>query len=580
MDQAGATKDATTQDIANLAPGTDLSYTAGTRQLSSSTGQDVTLPLAGTDPGLLAGVSFTGPNGWSASGSISSGSITLSLGLPAGYGLISTADQSKLTGIANGATANATDAQLRDRSTHTGTQAASTITGLATVATSGAYADLSGRPTLGTSAALDAAAAGDATSGQVVKGSDSRLSDARTPTAHTQAASTISDSTAAGRALLTAADAAAQRTSLGLGTAATANTGTSAGNVVALDNAGKLPAVDGSQLTNLPAGSGTVSSVALSAPTGFSVSGSPVTTTGTLSLTFAAGYSLPTTSSQGNWDTAYTDRLKWDGGATGLNASTARTSLGLGTAATTDASAYATAAQGSKADTAVQPGSLATVATSGSYADLSSKPTIPSLSDATPQSPGTAAAGTASSAARGDHVHPLPTTTAIGAAASGAIGSSGLTMATARLLGRSTASTGAVEEMTLPPGFDLSAGAMRAPAEIGLACSDETTALTAGNGKVTFKMPYAMTLTAVRASVTTAPTGSTLVVDINEGGVSILSTKLSIDATEKTSTTAATAAVISDASLADDAEITIDIDQIGSTVAGAGLKVWLIGRRA
>ena len=118
------------------------------------------------------------------------------------------------------------------------------------------------------------------------------------------------------------------------------------------------------------------------------------------------------------------------------------------------------------------------------------------------------------------------------------------------------------------------------PDQIQLACSDETTALTAGTAKVTFRMPYAMTLTAVRASVTTAPTGSTLIVDINEGGTSVLSTKLSIDATEKTSTTAATAAVISDSALADDAEITIDIDQIGSTVAGAGLKVTLIGTRA
>ena len=53
-----------------------------------------------------------------------------------------------------------------------------------------------------------------------------------------------------------------------------------------------------------------------------------------------------------NWDNAYTDRLKWDGGATGLTASTGRTSLGLGTVATTAASDYATAAQGTKADTA------------------------------------------------------------------------------------------------------------------------------------------------------------------------------------------------------------------------------------
>jgi hypothetical protein len=118
------------------------------------------------------------------------------------------------------------------------------------------------------------------------------------------------------------------------------------------------------------------------------------------------------------------------------------------------------------------------------------------------------------------------------------------------------------------------------PVEIGLACSDETTALTTGTAKVTFRMPFAMTLTAVRASVTTAPTDASLIVDINEAGSTILSTKLSIDATEKTSTTAASAAVISDAALADDAEITIDIDQIGSTIAGAGLKVWLIGTRA
>jgi hypothetical protein len=115
---------------------------------------------------------------------------------------------------------------------------------------------------------------------------------------------------------------------------------------------------------------------------------------------------------------------------------------------------------------------------------------------------------------------------------------------------------------------------------IAIACSDETTALTTGTAKVTFRMPFAFNLAAVRSSVTTAPTGAALVVDINEAGSTILSTKLSIDATEKTSTTAATPAVISDATLADDAEITIDIDQIGSTIAGAGLKVYLIGRPA
>lgn len=83
---------------------------------------------------------------------------------------------------------------------------------------------------------------------------------------------------------------------------------------------------------------GTVTSVAMTVPTGLSVSGTPITSSGTLAVTFATGYSIPTNTSQANWDTAYTDRLKWDGGSTGLDAATGRTSLGLGTIATQAAS--------------------------------------------------------------------------------------------------------------------------------------------------------------------------------------------------------------------------------------------------
>ncbi|WP_318652545.1 MULTISPECIES: DUF2793 domain-containing protein [unclassified Pseudomonas] len=120
-------------------------------------------------------------------------------------------------------------------------------------------------------------------------------------------------------------------------------------------------------------------------------------------------------------------------------------------------------------------------------------------------------------------------------------------------------------------------GAVTVLVPIIIACSDETTALTAGTAKVTFRMPYAFTVTAVRASLNVAQTsGSIFTVDINEGASSILSTKLTIDNTEKTSVTAATPPVISDTSLADDAEITIDIDQIGDGSA-KGLKVTLIG---
>src|SRR5262245_60000708 len=52
-----------------------------------------------------------------------------------------------------------------------------------------------------------------------------------------------------------------------------------------------------------------------------------------------------------------------------------------------------------------------------------------------------------------------------------------------------------------------------------IAVGDETTAITSGTGKVTFRIPYAFTLSAVRASLTTAQaSGSTFTVDINEGG--------------------------------------------------------------
>jgi hypothetical protein len=122
--------------------------------------------------------------------------------------------------------------------------------------------------------------------------------------------------------------------------------------------------------------------------------------------------------------------------------------------------------------------------------------------------------------------------------------------------------------------------AMPEPQCIPIACSDESTALTAGTAKVTFRMPFAFKLLAVRGSLTTAQaTGSIFTVDINESGTTVISTKLTIDNTEKTSTTAATPAVISDADIADDAEITIDIDQIGDGTA-KGLKVYLIGLRA
>jgi hypothetical protein len=113
-----------------------------------------------------------------------------------------------------------------------------------------------------------------------------------------------------------------------------------------------------------------------------------------------------------------------------------------------------------------------------------------------------------------------------------------------------------------------------------IAVGDETTPLTVGNNKVSFRMPYAFTLTDIKASLVTAQaTGSIVTVDVNESGVSILSTKLTFDNTETTTLTAAAPRVISDVSLANDAIITIDIDQVQALTLASGLKITLIGNR-
>ena len=91
---------------------------------------------------------------------------------------------------------------------------------------------------------------------------------------------------------------------------------------------GYLSSTDWNTFNNKTSNTGTVTSVAMTVPTGLSVSGTPITTSGTLALTMAAGYSIPTTASQTNWDSAYTQRLQWDGGSTNLVAATGRTSLG------------------------------------------------------------------------------------------------------------------------------------------------------------------------------------------------------------------------------------------------------------
>lgn len=124
-------------------------------------------------------------------------------------GFMTGADKTKLNGIATAATANATDAALRDRATHTGTQTASTISDFNSAARAQTEAEL----------------------------------------------------VAGANITITPAGSGATRT------LTIASTG---------------------------GGGGGVSSVGMTVPTGLSVSGSPITTSGTLAVTLAGGYVIPT----------------------------------------------------------------------------------------------------------------------------------------------------------------------------------------------------------------------------------------------------------------------------------------------
>jgi hypothetical protein len=78
---------------------------------------------------------------------------------------------------------------------------------------------------------------------------------------------------------------------------------------------------DGSLATFPAIPGGTVTSVDMSVPTGLTISGNPITSAGTLAVGLASGYSIPTTASQANWNTAYNDSIV-SAGVTGTTTKT------------------------------------------------------------------------------------------------------------------------------------------------------------------------------------------------------------------------------------------------------------------
>lgn len=109
------------------------------------------------------------------------------------------------------------------------------------------------------------------------------------------------------------------------------------------------------------------------------------------------------------------------------------------------------------------------------------------------------------------------------------------------------------------------------------ALSDESTAISATGTVLNTRARHAMTVSDIRISVGTASTSGLVTVDVKKNGTTVFSTKITIDANEKTSVTAATAFALSGGSLsfADDDEITASIDVTGT--GAKALKLAIIG---
>lgn len=92
--------------------------------------------------------------------------------------------------------------------------------------------------------------------------------------------------------------------------------------------------------------------------------------------------------------------------------------------------------------------------------------------------------------------------------------------------------------------------------------------------------PYAYTIENLILTSSVAPTGSTLIADLNVNGTSILATKISIDISELNSTTAATPYVLTTNTISKGSRITVDLDQVGATVAGSDVQLLMFVTRA
>ena len=216
---------------------------------------------------------------------------------------------------------------------------------------------------------------------------------------------------------------------------------------------------------------------------------------------------------------------------------------------------------------------LSTVATSGAYRDLSGLPTLGTLA-----SQNGTFSGTSSGTNTGDQ-------DLSGKANTGAVTSSGLTMTSGRLLGRSTAGTGSLEELT-PLGLTVSGSNLTTLSDLIIPVTDEISTITASTSVAKVTIPYwprATVLTDLLVwAVGTAPTGASMQFDWKVGGTSIYSTLPTISAGSTNSTSSAgtysTAFTSGGSTIALGSKVEIYVTQVG-TGGGVCLKAMVPTRR-
>jgi hypothetical protein len=107
-----------------------------------------------------------------------------------------------------------------------------------------------------------------------------------------------------------------------------------------------------------------------------------------------------------------------------------------------------------------------------------------------------------------------------------------------------------------------------------------TGTLAVGTDKApTLLAPCSLTITKVKLVVKTAPTGADLIVDVNKNGTTIFTTQANRPKVTAGNTTGDSVAP-DVTSLSEGDKLTVDVDQVGSTVAGADLTLEVVADQA